>query len=195
MMSWTAHESLVGRLAKKPGTGVNMKGYSMKTRRTRGFSLIELVIVIVILGIIAAIAVPRISRGASGADESAVRQNLAVLRTAIEMFAAEHSGKFPGNDGSATTFVDHMLKYSNKAGDTSDTKTGAYIFGPYLTKQMPPLPVGTKAGKNGVKVVNSGPAVDASGDYGWIYNYSSGAIIANSDAATESDPNTTYDKW
>ena len=167
----------------------------MRRARRSGFSLVELVIVIVILGIIAAIAVPRISRGASGADEAAVRQNLSILRTSIEMFTAEHGGKFPGNDGSATTFENHLLKFSNKSGDTSDTKTGAYIFGPYLRKQVPPLPVGTKAGMSAVKMVNTGPTVDTSGDYGWIYNYSTGAIIANCDAATESDPNTTYDKW
>ncbi len=167
----------------------------MRTRKGRGFSLVELVIVIVILGIIAAIAVPRISRGASGADESALRQNLAVMRTAIEMFAAEHGGKYPGSDGSATTFADQLLKYSDKAGATSDSKTGNYIYGPYLRKQIPPCSVGTKAGKSGVKMVTTGPTVDASGDYGWVFNYNTGTIIANSDAATEADPNTTFDKW
>ena len=58
--------------------------------RTRGFSLVELVIVIVIIGIIAAIAVPLISRGAKGASDSAVRGDLAALRAAIDLFAAEH---------------------------------------------------------------------------------------------------------
>jgi len=167
----------------------------MSAPKGRGFTLVELIIVIVILGIIAAIAVPRISRGASGADESAVRQNLAVLRTAIELFTAEHGGKFPGNDGSATTFANHLLKYSNKAGDTSDTKTGDKIFGPYLRKQIPPCPVGSKAGLNAVKMVNTGPTVDTAGNFGWVYNYTTGAIIVNCGDATDSDPNTTYDQW
>ena len=57
----------------------------MKVTRKSGFSLIELVIVIVILAVISAIALPRISRGAKGADESALSQNLAILRSAVEM--------------------------------------------------------------------------------------------------------------
>ncbi len=167
----------------------------MRSKVRRGFSLVELVIVIVILGVIAAIAVPRISRGARGADESAVRQDLSILRTAIEMYSAEHGGKYPGADGSEATFKDQLLKYSDKSGNTNDTKTGSYIFGPYLRKQIPPLPVGPKAGMTAVKVGNSGPTADESGDYGWIYNYATGQIIANCDDATEADPNTTYDQW
>jgi prepilin-type N-terminal cleavage/methylation domain-containing protein len=164
-------------------------------KQNRGFSLVELIIVIVILGVIAAIAVPRISRGARGADESAVRQDLSIFRTAIEIYSAEHTGSYPGSDGSEQTFKDQLLKYSNRAGEVSDTKTGNYIYGPYLRKQIPPLPVGTKAGMSAVKMVNTAPAVDSAGDFGWIYNYSTGEIIANCDLATESDPNVTYDQW
>jgi len=163
--------------------------------KKRGFSLVELIIVIVILGVIAAIAVPRISRGAKGADESAVRQDLGILRTAIEMYAAEHSGKYPGADGNESTLQNQLLKYSDKQGATSDTKTGNYIYGPYLRKQIPPLPVGPKAGYTAVKMVNTGPAVDETGDFGWIYNYAAGSIIANCDDATEAEPNATYDQW
>lgn len=167
----------------------------MHRRTKHAFSLVELVIVIVILGVIAAIAVPRISRGAAGADESSLRQSLAVMRTAIEMYSAEHGGDYPGKDGSASTFQDQLLKYSNRNGGVSDTKTGAFIYGPYLRRQIPPLPVGIKAGQNAVKMVNSGPAADTAGDFGWVYNYSSGAIIGNADDATDADPNTTYDQW
>lgn len=165
----------------------------MQPKVRRGFSLVELVIVIVILGVIAAIAVPRISRGAKGADESAVRQDLSILRTAIEMYSAEHGGDYPGD--TEEKFADQLLKYSDKSGNTSDTKTGKFIYGPYLRQQIPPLPVGDKAGMNAVKVGNTGPAVDASGDYGWIYNYETGQIIANCDDDTETDPNTKYSEW
>ena len=88
-------------------------------KRTRGFSLVELVIVIVIIGIIAAIAVPRISRGAKGASDSAVRGDLAALRAAIDLFAAEHKGVYPGKvkntgtgTGLASDFIDHLTKNS-----------------------------------------------------------------------------------
>ncbi len=167
----------------------------MYAKARRGFTLVELVIVIVILGVIAAIAVPRISRGAVGADESAIKQNLAVLRTAIEMFAAEHGGLYPGDDGSASTFEDQLLTFTNKAGDTSATKTGAYVYGPYLRKQMPPCPIGPNAGNNNVSMVTTGPTANEAGDFGWIYNYNTGEIIVNCDDGSDADPNDTYDTW
>lgn len=167
----------------------------MNAKRTRGFSLVELVIVIVILGVIAAIAVPRISRGARGADESAVRQNLAILRTAVEMYSAEHGGTFPGDDGSESTLQSQLLQYTNKQGEPSTTKVDDHIYGPYLRKQIPPLPIGKQAGNNGVNLVTAAPAADQDGDYGWVYNYQTGEIIANAPNATESDPNVNYDEW
>ena len=64
-------------------------------KRTRAFSLIELVIVVVIIGIIGAMAIPRMSRGSKGASENALRGDLAVLRNSIELYAAEHDGDYP----------------------------------------------------------------------------------------------------
>lgn len=146
----------------------------------RGFSLIELVIVVVILGIIGAVAIPRMSRGAEGASESALVSNLATLRGAIELYAAEHGNTFP----SAATFNDELLLYTNAAGGTSATKTGAFIYGPYL-RAVPALPVGTKQGNAGVA------AADAAG-VGWIYDETTGAITAN---CADAEVNGTGKQW
>lgn len=156
--------------------------------RTRAFSLVELVIVIVIIGVIAAIAIPRLSRGASGADESALRGDLAVLRNAIELYYAEHSA-YPG-----ATITDQLLKYSDKAGNTNATKTTTFKFGPYLRKDIPPLPVGTNAGSRTVKAAAGVPAVDIVGGFGWIYSTDTGEIIANANDTSE-DGVTTYDQF
>lgn len=142
---------------------------SMQCRSRRGFSLIELVIVVVILGIIGAIAIPRMSRGSEGAAESALKANLSALRGAIELYAAEHQGAYP----TAASFSDQMLLYTDAAGDTSATKTGAYVYGPYL-RSIPPLPVGAKQGGTGVA------AADGTG-VGWIYDQTTGAISANAE--------------
>lgn len=135
--------------------------------RRRGFSLIELVIVVVILGIIGAIAIPRMSRGAEGAGESALKANLQALRAAIDLYAAEHGGTFPA----VATFEDKMLMFSDSSGATSATKTGDFIYGPYL-RALPPLPVGANQGDSDVA------AADAAG-VGWIYNETTGAIRSN----------------
>lgn len=63
----------------------------------KGFSLIEMVIVILILGIIAAVAAPRMFDTAATAEENTTRQQLAVLRNAIEMYRAR-SGIYPANN-------------------------------------------------------------------------------------------------
>ncbi|MGP1272665.1 MAG: prepilin-type N-terminal cleavage/methylation domain-containing protein [Phycisphaerales bacterium] len=138
----------------------------MQSRR-RAFSLIELVIVVVILGIIGAIAIPRMSRGSEGAAESALKANLAALRGAIELYAAEHQGAYP----TVADFSDQLLLYTDPTGATSATKTGDFVYGPYL-RAIPPLPVGDNQGNTGVA------AADATG-VGWIYNETTGAISAN----------------
>ncbi|MGI9472787.1 MAG: type II secretion system protein [Rubripirellula sp.] len=67
----------------------------MNRQKRRGFSLIEMVIVILILGIIAAVAAPRMFDTAATAEQNTTRQQLAVLRNAIEMYRAR-SGIYPG---------------------------------------------------------------------------------------------------
>ncbi|MEO1584646.1 MAG: type II secretion system protein [Planctomycetota bacterium] len=155
----------------------------MHTRtRNRGFSLIELVIVVVILGIIGAIALPRISRGAEGASESALKANLQALRGAIDLYAAEHGGAYP----SVADFEDQLTQYTDVSGAVSATKTGDYIYGPYL-RAVPPLPVGTNQGNNGVA------AADASG-IGWIYDEDAGTIVSNTDG-TETNGTTPWNQF
>src|SRR5260221_1363528 len=61
----------------------------------RGFSLIELMIVAVVLAIVGAIAIPRMSRGAQGACDPGVSQGLAVLRSALDLYQADHGGQYP----------------------------------------------------------------------------------------------------
>lgn len=138
------------------------------------FSLIELVIVVVIIGIIAAIAIPRMSRGATGAGDSALTADLKVLRSALDLYQAEHGGTYP----TVANFVSALTTYSDATGSTfSATKTATCYLGPYL-RAVPPVPVGPKKGSSGVA------AADAAG-IGWLYTVGSGTITAN--VTTETD--------
>ena len=175
---------------------------TVSKRRDRGFSLVELVIVIVIIGIIAAIAIPRVGRASKGASESALSKNLSVLRNAIEMYGAEHEGVFPGANadgaggaaGSEAALISQLTKYSDISGNVSNTWTATCKYGPYLRKGMPPLPVGTNRGETTVKVGAGGPTVAVASGEGWVYNHTSGDIIANADDDNEAG-STTYDKY
>jgi len=158
-------------------------------RRQRGFSLLELVIVIVIIGIIAAIAIPRMSRGTAGAADSAVAGDLAVLRNAIDLFAAEHGGKFP----TLANIKDQLTQYTDDSNTTAPvaTKDTDHIYGPYL-REVPPLPVGANKGKT--TFTGTAPG-DTAADAGWYYNENTGEILANCANSETDDSGTAYNEY
>jgi general secretion pathway protein G len=127
-----------------------MRNQSSNARRRErsAFSLIELVIVVVIIAIIGAIAIPKMSRGAAGAGDSALIQDLAVLRSAIDLYNAEHP---TAPLTTSSTFPGALTQYSDASGNTSATKTTACIYGPYL-KAVPALPVGVNKGQTSIAV-------------------------------------------
>jgi prepilin-type N-terminal cleavage/methylation domain-containing protein len=145
-------------------------------KRLGGFSLIELVIVVVIIGIIAAIAIPRLSRGSAGAADSATAGNLAVLRSAIDLFATEHGGTYP----SVGTFDSQLTQYTDASGSFSATKTATAIYGPYLRK-VPILPLGPSGYKGANNVVDGSTGTPGTTAGGWFYNANTGNIQANLD--------------
>jgi hypothetical protein len=129
------------------------------------------------------------SRGTAGAADSALSGNLNVLRSAIELFATEHGGKFPGELGSATP-EQQLTQFTDDAGGISTTKTATHIYGPYLRK-IPPITVGPLKGdkdKNTLFKTGTTDTVEATPTCGWLYNESTGGIKANV-ATTELDQN------
>ncbi len=144
------------------------QGIVHPVRDRRAFSLIELVIVVVIIGIIGAIAIPRMSRGAAGAADSSLVADLAVMRSAIDLYKAEHGGTLP----SFATFEAQLTTYTNDAGDTNASKTPVYYLGTYL-REIPTLKVGSNKGKSGIVATQGGVVA------GWVYDETTGAISAN----------------
>lgn len=154
-------------------------------RNRRAFSLIELVIVVVIIGIIAAIAIPRMSRGAAGANDSALMGNLAVLRKAIDLYAAEHGGTFPAQ----ATVATQLTQYTDASGTTAATKDSTHIYGPYI-RQIPTLSVGTNKGYNTFTTTNAYTA-----GYGWTYDGTAGTVFANDPASDVDVTNKAYNTY
>lgn len=140
-----------------------------------GFSLLEVVIVVAIIAILAAIGIPRMSRGSKGAGDSALRANLAVLRNAIDLYAAEHQGTYP----TLADIDDQLTQYTNAAGDAQAAKDTTHYFGPYL-RSIPPLPVGANKGNTGF--TDAYDATVANGN-GWVYTVATGEVVANTDPA------------
>jgi general secretion pathway protein G len=136
-------------------------------RNAKGFSMLELVIVVMILAIVAAIAIPRLSRGSDGAADATLAGDLAVLRQAIDHYAAEHGGALPAE----ANIVAQLTTYTGVLGNPQAGRDATHIYGPYLRK-VPPLPVGARKGATGI-------AAGDAADVGWIYSESTGNIRAN----------------
>jgi prepilin-type N-terminal cleavage/methylation domain-containing protein len=73
---------------------------SMRKSRT-AFTLIELMIVVTILAILAAILVPNFKRARAKGQFSGCLSNCKNTGTALEMYAVDHSGRFPDLSGLA----------------------------------------------------------------------------------------------
>lgn len=63
-------------------------------QRRRGFTLIELIVVMAIVALLVSIAAPRYFASLDRARENTLRSSLAVMRSAIDQFAADR-GRYP----------------------------------------------------------------------------------------------------
>ena len=160
------------------------------TKKSRGFSLIELVIVVVIIGIIAAIAIPRMSRGSQGASDNALAGDMAVWRSALDLYQTEHNGAYPKDN---TTIVAQLTQFTDDQGNTNATKDATHVYGPYL-RAVPPLPVSDPAGVTplpkgsttvGSTATGGAPTAVVAGGYGWLYD-GAGNLYPNTGSVLDS---------
>ena len=142
-----------------------------------GFTLVELVVVLMILAILVAIAAPRAFETSRSATDNGVRQTLAVIRTAIDRFTAEHGGVLPGADGQEATFL----------ADMDDYLRGS---------EFPMCPVDA-ARYNTIRMMSGNELPGTGGTVGthsWAYHYETGDFFVNCPDMS-SDKVTTYDKF
>lgn len=156
-------------------------------------SLVELVVAVVILGVLAALAIPHFSHAAVSDDAGDLRTDLAVLRTAIEMYYDDH-GFYPAQRsagtagaglGTAAAFIRQLTQYTDAEGHARATPGEPFGYGPYLRDGVPPCPVSVGRPSAAVHVIAgmTGPAYDPTAPHaGWVYNYETGYIAANSPA-------------
>ncbi|MBC8442434.1 MAG: prepilin-type N-terminal cleavage/methylation domain-containing protein [Deltaproteobacteria bacterium] len=122
-----------------------------KDRKTKfgnhGFTLIEILIVVMVLGILAMVIVPQITVSTQDAKVSTLQTNLSAMRNAIELYAVQHNGAYPGlydgvTAGATPTlsiagnvvaaFTNQLTQYTDINGIFAVTKDSTYKFGPYL---------------------------------------------------------------
>src|SRR5579862_3947251 len=64
-------------------------------RKSRGFTLVEILIVVIILGILAAIVIPQFTNASNDARKSNLSSQLQTLRAQIELYKLQHKETVP----------------------------------------------------------------------------------------------------
>ncbi len=106
----------------------------------KAFTLVEVLIVMSILGILVALVVPVFKDHIIAAKESAAKDDLRILRSAIQLYAVQHNGVPPGyiNNDTAeeakyTILMIHLLQKTLADGAIADVNADEPTFGPYLS--------------------------------------------------------------
>ena len=144
---------------------------NIKFAKNRAFSLVELMIITALLGILAAMVLPSFQGHVTEAKEAAAKENLRLLRHAIELYAAQHNDNPPGTlNGNTLPYYFLRLQLTSKTNENGANGTD---FGPYLS-DMPENPFNNK---KEIRTLGDGDfPTEATGDYGWIYQSSTKTI-------------------
>ncbi len=172
-----------------------------------GFTLIEMLIVIIILGILAMVIIPQISVSTDDAKVSTLKTNLTGIRSAIEIYYAQHNMTYPGVKGDGTNaansylaFKNQLTQYTDVDGNIAGVKDSTHIFGPYIKGgDLPANPFTTDTTKSTLVAIDSTKTnvtttrvSPDSNVNGWAYWPVVGIFFANDGGSTNSVTHMSY---
>lgn len=134
-----------------------------------GFTLVEVLIVVAILGILGAIVLPSFQDNFVLAKESAAKDNLRILRNAIELYASQHGNVPPGYNNNDSSSVASPRTFYSQMAENRD----------YLSS----IPRNPFNDKNALAVIDNGSSFPTepylTSLKGWIYKPSTKTIKLN----------------
>ena len=130
----------------------------------QGFTLVELLIVVVILGVLAAIVIPKFANASLEAQTANLHSQLQTVRAAIQLYRVQHRDTAPDLVGS------NWAAFTGKTDSLGNATANPDDWGPDMQAEP----------KN--PLANSNVIADtAAPGVGWVYDKSSGTIVATSD--------------
>jgi len=144
----------------------------MNSKRSSGFTLIEILIVVVIMAVLAATIIPQFTSSATDAKNSTLEFNVQTMRSQIQLYELHHNGLVP-------TLANGTLAQLTSSTDVNGNIGAAgasFPFGPYIMGQIPVEPF---SGSNTVTATATFPPTAATAAGGWFYNTTTGQIAAN----------------
>jgi prepilin-type N-terminal cleavage/methylation domain-containing protein len=100
----------------------------------KGFTLIELLVVILIIGILLALIIPNFVLFQERARRTSVKNNMHVIQTALEAYATDHNGNYPGGDADWEDQEDIFYAYfpgGDPIGEDGSPLYGVAPLNPY----------------------------------------------------------------
>jgi prepilin-type N-terminal cleavage/methylation domain-containing protein len=147
--------------------------YAFGPGMKKAFTLVEVLIVAAIVGILAAIVIPEFQNYIQQAKEAAAKDNLRILRTAIERYATEHNGIPPG-------YIQNDPSRLALDGGLGPAYNGQLVNNGHYLSKLPENPFNNKIETKMIANEASFPIEPVEADlYGWIYQPATKTIKLN----------------
>lgn len=142
--------------------------------KRKAFTLAEMLIMVVILGILAAVVIPTFASATTSAKDSALAQDLMMLKRMVLVYKAQHLEVAPGypdgNTSEAPTedaFLAQVTTASDSEGNTAAIGTPGFKYGPYM-QRIPENPFNKLRSVLVLGDEEDFPA-EADNNHGWVY--------------------------